>query len=169
MLSLGRKCQNWVEFSDTLLVSGKCLVLVWTHSSQHPHVGTGSRNPKEWSFWLVSFIQYIVFKVHPCHFMDLISLCGCLYNIAPCIHATFYLSIHHLVNIWVAFISWLLWKMLLWMFMYKMWLDLLLIRIFNLHEWVRLVYNFLSMSVLFVLVSSYFSFINKLLILDSLI
>lgn len=32
------------------------------------------------------------------------------YNIAPCIHATFYLPIHHLVNIWVAFISWAVMK-----------------------------------------------------------
>lgn len=45
-----------------------------------------------------------------------------------------------------------------------------LLGFFNLHEWVRLVYNFLFMSVLFVLVSSYFSFINiLLLILDTLI
>lgn len=151
-------------------MSEKCLVLVWTHSNQHPHVGIGSRNPNEWSLWLVSFIQHIVFKVHPCHFMDLILLYGCLCNIAHCI----------MLHFTYPFIIWWIFGLLSFLGCYEKccyersctrcgwtysWLGF-----FNLHEWVRLVYNVLFTSVLFVLVSSCFNFINiLLLILDTLI
>ncbi len=87
----------------TLPVSENCLVLCGNPPQPtRTHPGMGSRSPKEWSFVTGFFHSAYCFQGSSLlfHGSDFIVW---LHNIPPCSHTTFYLPIHRLVNISVAF------------------------------------------------------------------
>ena len=92
---------------------------------------------------LASFIQDNVSKVHPCCSMHQYSfICWITY-------ATFSLSFHQLMDIWLIFTFWLLWVVLLYTFTYKFLCGLMFSTLWGIYLGVELLDHILTLHLTF--------------------